>query len=201
MRRRDRDRHVEILIGQSGAPRIHRELRWENLAAKCEAEAAMHAALRAASERAGRGGQPCITALIAPGNSTNNGTGKTFSTSIAVVETCRLGMNARWTLMIDMLDDLRREYTADGDILRKIGEYASPQLLVIDDIDKARATQDEWLLLFRVLDKRTWDHGKETVIVTNLSETELASRVGNSIADRITKIVVCDWPSYRQRSR
>jgi hypothetical protein len=190
------------LLARSGVPPIHAGKTWEDLTTNSEAEIRFKNTLWLIANRAGREGARGLTVFVAPMDRPNNGTGKTFGTSIAVTSACKRFVEAKHVLMADMIDQLRQEaYTGDSSIFSAMRRWIDPALLVIDDIDKSRGTTDEWINLFRVIDKRGWEDGKETVLVTNLTSDELAARFGNSIADRITEIVVCDWPSYRQHRR
>lgn len=192
------DPAVAGLIARSGVPPVYRSWTWERMAASAPGERALHDALRDVASRAGGDDEPNVLAVVAPDDgAANNGAGKTLASSMAVLDCCRRGVEARIVLMIDLLDLLREKaYVPGSSMLAAMREWVAAPMLVIDDIDKARSTADEWLTLFRVIDKRTHNFGLETVLITNLDERALMASVGESVNRRVTSVIACDWPSH-----
>lgn len=212
------ERRIAALIGRSDTPQVYRGCAWDHLEADTKAEREMHALLRNAAMVAGNeANDPLLIALVAPEGVAgsefrgNNGTGKTLVCSIAALECCRRGTPGKCTPMIAMLERARlaaydgvgpdgaeRRPRSMEDVLRQDWVTGLP-FLALDECDKGRGSDDEWLNVGRLVDRRMWLPGLVTVLCTNLTERELGARMGNSVMDRAAIVVACDWPSRRKR--
>lgn len=81
----------------------------------------------------------------------------------------------------ELLDDLRAEEVAQTTSRRKLTEYASPQLLVIDEVGYLSYDHHAADLLYKVVDRR---HERKSIVLT----TNLASRDWNTVFPNATSI-------------
>ena len=130
------------------------------------------------------------------------GTGKTQIGVVAVAETIRTqAQPARRVHLLDLLGDLKRRITdadPEGDWARA---WVRPVLLVIDEITHRLATDWTALNLQRLLDRR-YEQMRKTILIGNITESELPAVLGPSTSDRLNEaggVIVCEWPSFRGR--
>ncbi len=82
-----------------------------------------------------------------------------------------------------------------------IDELATADLLILDEIQERGETAFEDRLLTHVIDAR-YAAMKPTVLIANLTKSELAESLGASIVDRARengKSIEFNWPSYRSQ--
>ena len=82
-----------------------------------------------------------------------------------------------------------------------IDELAKSDLLILDEIQERGETPFEDRLLTHVIDAR-YAAMKPTILIANLSKSDLAESLGKSIVDRARengKSIEFTWPSYRQQ--
>lgn len=142
-----------------------------------------------------RAGSGYIALLTGP-----RGTGKTQLAADLIASRCRSGHSARYVKAMDFF--LAVKATFDGgsqtqrDVLRGFGR---PELLVIDMVHVRGETSWEDQLLTHLVDER-YDAGLDTILVSNLTESEFVKSVGEDIASRANEtggVIVCDWESFR----
>lgn len=79
--------------------------------------------------------------------------------------------------------------------------YIDPDLLVVDEIGVQFGSDAEKIILFEIINTR-YEEMKPTILISNLSQDELAQYVGERIIDRMKEgggaMVVFDWGSYRK---
>ena len=147
-----------------------------------------------------------LVAIVGDGRH-GTGFGKTSAANAFAERTAHMGYYARRIDADDWTDRLRREcYQPDewgGTIsvesfIRRWTE--KPTVLVIDEIDKLRATEDATANLVRLVRNRHSRLDRATVLATNWTLEELGHLLGPSVLDRVTYTVVCDWPSWRQKA-
>jgi DNA replication protein DnaC len=139
-----------------------------------------------------------IVALLGP-----RGTGKSWMACAIVLELCRRGSSAKYCDTADFFLEVKRTYGSAGkeDQTQIESKYARVNLLVLDEVQERGETAWEDLMLTRLVNKR-YQNEKITILISNQSPQEFISRVGESVADRISDtggIIVCDWPSLRGR--
>ncbi len=138
-----------------------------------------------------------------------SGTGKSHILQAVALEACRQQYAVRYTRCVDLIDDLYASL-ADGTYAARLKRWATPQLLVIDDVGLGhlKKRDDEPTaahMLFNLLDRR---HGKSSTAMTSniklgswgqyLGDPTLAAAVLDRVAMRAIRIDI-DGPSYRQR--
>lgn len=131
-----------------------------------------------------------------------NGVGKTTIASNIAHEAIMRGFNALFITASKMLNDLASQ---DGDIAlqRKLRKYASPHLLVIDEVGYLSYSNRHADLLFEIISRRY--EQKPTIITTNKPFAEWNQIFPNaacvvSMVDRLvhnSEIISIDAESYR----
>ena len=110
----------------------------------------------------------------------------------------------RYAKCADIISDIKATWHDGGksigteqDVLRR---YRTAKYLVIDEFHERGASEWEARTLINILDHR-YDAMLATVLIANLSLTEVQQNINPSILDRANEtggLVVCDWPSYRK---
>jgi DNA replication protein DnaC len=130
------------------------------------------------------------------------GPGKTHMACALVNAFCRAGRSGVYLHAMDYFQELKKTY---GDRSRRDEsqveiDYVRPELLVVDELHERGDTPWEDRMLTRLINKR-YENELATVLIANLTPGEFEKRVGTSIVDRTSGVVVCDWPSLRGRLR
>lgn len=130
------------------------------------------------------------------------GTGKThLAAAIAHSVINDHNMSAVYTLATRMFRRLKETFgtknETEGDVLRA---YATPDLLIIDEIGMGYCSPTELGFLFEVVNER-YEHRLPTIVLTNIAEAaELETWVGERTMDRLRengKALLFDWESRR----
>lgn len=111
-------------------------------------------------------------------------------------------MPARYIQIMDFFMEMKHSFRKDSLFSEKqvMEKYMKPQLLVIDEITVRGETKWEDDLFVRLIDKRYADE-KDTLLIGNLSTSEVLANLGPSIASRMVEcggIIQCNWPSFRK---
>lgn len=135
----------------------------------------------------------------------NIGTGKThLAIAIAQVAMARghsCMYETAFELVSRMRDCMRRDATTGTAEMLRI--YGNVDLLIIDEFGIQAATDDVKAHLTNVIDQR-YRNARPTIMITNLSKTELADYVGERVADRMRErasVIPFDWQSQRAAVR
>lgn len=82
-----------------------------------------------------------------------------------------------------------------------IDRFARPDLLIVDEVGVQFGSDTEKMILFEIINNR-YEQMKPTILISNLSEPELAGFVGDRAMDRMREgggvVLAFDWPSSRQ---
>jgi DNA replication protein DnaC len=135
----------------------------------------------------------------------NSGTGKSHIAKALLLIGCAQLYRCRYTTASDMLTDLLAS-RADHSFQRKLRRYASPDILLIDEIGFDRLEQQDSKnasLFFKVIDGR-YCKGS-TLLTSNIGFSELGDYLGDpvvttAIVDRMVHhsvILNIDGPSWR----
>lgn len=92
----------------------------------------------------------------------------------------------------------RNSTQTEEDVYRLLGEDVD--LLVIDEIGVQRGTNDEHIILFDIINRR-YRENKPTILITNLSGSELKDFMDDRIIDRLSEkgvFVPFRWDSKRK---
>lgn len=81
-----------------------------------------------------------------------------------------------------------------------IDKFASPEILVLDDLGAEKTTEFAITTLYIIIDRRLRD-AKRTIITTNLTLKEIEEKLDARIASRLAgmQIVKISMPDYRKR--
>ena len=129
------------------------------------------------------------------------GTGKTHLLCALSNNLCSVGISARYTTLASMLSEIKDAYSsADKTEAGQIAKFANSfDLLVIDEIDVMRATDNDKALLFAVINGR-YNDLRPVAIASNQSPDSLGDFVTDRVVDRLREnsvVLVCDWASAR----
>lgn len=124
------------------------------------------------------------------------GTGKTRLVS-AMLQTLGSG---RYIRAVDISRTIRSSYDTRGKTeLDIINELVSADLLVIDEVGVQFGTANEHMVVSDLIDRRYGDM-RPTIIVSNLSKSELAGIFGERAWDRLTQsCLICPVLGQSQR--
>jgi DNA replication protein DnaC len=122
-----------------------------------------------------------IAALIGP-----VGPGKTLIGAQAVMHYClRDGWPVKYWRLMDLLDHLRaKAYDRNEPAAKLLQDLARIRLLVIDEIDKVRNSEDEDLWLERIIDHR-YAEAVPTILIANRDVEGIWKEFTPSVKDRI----------------
>jgi DNA replication protein DnaC len=109
-----------------------------------------------------------------------NGLGKTMIAKNLAYQAAVAGYSVLFVTAAELLDDLRTE-VAQSTFRRKLARYASPQLLVIDEVGYLSYDHHAADLLYKVVDRR---YEKKPIVLT----TNLAFRDWNTVFPNATSI-------------
>ena len=132
------------------------------------------------------------------------GTGKTFLAKCLAYAACNANVKVLFTTAIDMINHLLAA-EADHSLLKKLHHYATPDLLVCDELGDLSLGHQGSHLFFQVISQR--HQRKATVITTNLPLAEWgkvfdSTTVATAIADRLvhnSEVLILGGSSYRRK--
>lgn len=80
-----------------------------------------------------------------------------------------------------------------------INNYASCEVLVLDDLGAEKESEFVIVTLYLIIDRRN-RYGRKTIITTNLSLPEIEEKLGARIASRLSemKVIKINMPDYRK---
>lgn len=129
------------------------------------------------------------------------GTGKTHLACAVANQLAKAGKTSCFKTVTELVQSVRDAWKPSSvkSASQVIDEYASFDLLIIDEFGVQSGTNSEMEILFSIINRR---YNDETPILalTNLSENEFIDRIGIRVYDRLTHLgafLTLDWPSYR----
>ncbi len=134
----------------------------------------------------------------------NPGTGKTFLAKCLAYAACNAHIKVLFTTAIAMINHLIAA-EADHSLLKQLHQYATPDLLVCDELGYLSLGQQGSHLFFQVISQR--HQRKSTVITTNLPFADWgkvfdSTTVATAIADRLvhnSEVLILGGSSYRRK--
>ena len=122
-----------------------------------------------------------------------------------IINGCRITSDRKTAIYrraIDLFLELREAAQRDSKTSEKkvLDKLAAPGLLVIDEFQERGETEWENRIINNLIDKR-YSAGRPTIIIANLTRTDLFAALGDSITDRARengKSIEFDWPSFRK---
>jgi len=135
----------------------------------------------------------------------NPGTGKTLLSKCLAYAATQAGIKTLFTTAMDMINQLVAA-EAEHTLLKKLKQYQSQDLLVVDEIGYLPLGKQGSNLFFQVISNR--HEKKSTIITTNLPFAKWGdifdgTTVATAIADRLvynSEILILEGESYRKRS-
>lgn len=132
------------------------------------------------------------------------GTGKTHLLCALANNLIRSGLSSHYTTIQSMLHEIKKAYSSDdcseaSQIWKYVGNY---DLLILDEVDLMRATENDIGLLFAVVNGR-YNEMRSIAVATNQRPEELERFIGERVADRMRENAMtlrCSWKSYRARA-
>jgi DNA replication protein DnaC len=130
------------------------------------------------------------------------GTGKTLlACELAVALIDKLGLSVRYATAQTIVSEVQATYGTEGKSEEtEIARFAQYDVLIIDEIDAKRSSENANLLLTEIINRR-YNAEKPVVVITNQAFDTLARFVGDRVADRLHEnAYVCafSWPSFRR---
>lgn len=129
------------------------------------------------------------------------GTGKSQLGAALVAGFARDCRPALFVYASDLFDRIKDVFRLEeGTVQRVVSEFVKPDLLVVDEVNHGLSEADI-RYLHRVVCKR-YDKERSTVLISNEKPERFAELVGPRVTSRMQEcggIVVCDWPSFREK--
>lgn len=132
----------------------------------------------------------------------NPGTGKTHLATAIASEVIRLhGLAALYSTVTDAIRRIKDNWTTrerpESEIIRM---FASPALLVLDEIGIGWGSATELNLLFEIVNAR-YEAGKPIILAGNIEAAQVRECVGDRVRDRLRegspKTLIFNWQSAR----
>ena len=130
------------------------------------------------------------------------GTGKTH---LAIGIALAIMQQKRSPLFVTVQRLIRRVkdswHTKDETESQVVEVYASPDLLILDEVGVQFGSEFEKQVLFDVLNTR-YENRKPSILLSNIPREQLADYLGERVTDRLRedggKMIGFDWDSYRK---
>ena len=130
------------------------------------------------------------------------GTGKThlaIGIALAVMQQKRSPLFVTVQRLIRRVKD--SWHTKDETESQVVEVYASPDLLILDEVGVQFGSEFEKQVLFDVLNTR-YENRKPSILLSNIPREQLADYLGERVTDRLRedggKMIGFDWDSYRK---
>jgi len=131
----------------------------------------------------------------------NSGTGKTHLACSILSHVADFGFSGLYARTYEMTREIKstfgRKVESENDAYSR---FASPDLLVLDEVGAQFGSETEKLILFEILGKR-YDSLKPSILISNLEPQGLSDFIGARVVDRMKenggKILIFDWESKR----
>tara|TARA_B100000214_G_scaffold234871_1_gene171662 strand:- start:267 stop:1043 length:777 start_codon:yes stop_codon:yes gene_type:complete len=131
------------------------------------------------------------------------GTGKThlaIGIALAVMQQKRSALFVTVQRLIRRVKD--SWHTKDETESQVVEVYASPDLLILDEVGVQFGSEFEKQVLFDVLNTR-YENRKPSILLSNIPLEQLADYLGERVTDRLRedggKMIGFDWDSYRKK--
>lgn len=130
------------------------------------------------------------------------GTGKTHL-ACGIIRAFIPHLSCKYAEVIKLLREVKDTYNRKSDKTEGqiIAQYASYDLLVLDEVGVQFGSETEKMILFEVLNDR-YTKMKPTILISNLAPAALSEVIGERVMDRMKdnggKILVCEWQSNRK---
>jgi DNA replication protein DnaC len=115
------------------------------------------------------------------------GVGKTFQAFGAIRDLAVTGVRARWvaTSAADLYASLRPRHQVDSETV--FDRYAKADVLLVDDLGAAKATEWTEEVNYRLINHR-YEAERPTLFTSNVRPSELGAALGDRVASRLTEM-------------
>lgn len=131
------------------------------------------------------------------------GTGKThLSTSICNHLTAQ-GRSALFASVMTAVRRVNETYQRGSTetMQQALARFFEPDLLVLDEVGLQRGSDNEYLVLYEIINGR-YERVKPTILISNLDEAAMTQFVGDRVMDRMREgggvVLAFDWESKRK---
>ena len=124
------------------------------------------------------------------------GTGKTHL-ALSIIREC----GGLYRLSPNIVEELRhaKSFTAKESEAEILDYYGRVRLLVIDEIGRGVAADEEQYMLYQIINER-YNRRKPIILISNQTKKDFLNYIGIAAADRLTEsaqVVEFTWKSYR----
>jgi len=143
-----------------------------------------------------RMGSGFIVAIVGP-----RGTGKTQLGCGLCRSAAMVGRKCLYASAMGFFLDIKESFINKTSEKEVIERYVRPAVLVLDETQERGQSGWEDRLLTHLIDRR-YGAKKDTLLLSNQTETEFLLAIGESIASRLREtggIAVADWESFRKK--
>lgn len=131
------------------------------------------------------------------------GTGKTLlACEIGQALINRSSVSVRYATSAQVISEIKSSYASqDKSEEGEIQRFAEYGVLILDEADIFRGTDNDRLLLNEVINRR-YSSGKPMIVATNETMDGLEAVLGDRIASRLSENqfhVQCTWPDFRRK--
>ena len=129
------------------------------------------------------------------------GTGKTHLACAIGLEVAKT-YHAKYVTVFQLMSRVKETYHKDSDETVKgvINNYIHCDLLIIDEIGIQYGSDHEKIIFYQIINGR-YENVKPTILISNLTESELTEFIGERCIDRMREgggaVIAFDWDSYR----
>lgn len=131
------------------------------------------------------------------------GTGKTHIACALAIAAADLGMSTRYATVMRAIRRVKDSWRDESDESEKqvLADYGDCDLLVLDELGIQTGSQFEQNILFDLLNRR-YEYRRPSVLVSNLSLSEVKTFLGERILDRLREdggvMKSFEWESHRR---
>lgn len=131
----------------------------------------------------------------------NSGTGKTHLAAAICKGVVKQGYSAVFTSTLEFMQVVKETYSKHIETSEReaIQQFASPDLLVLDEVGVQHGSKAERMLMTELINQR-YAGMKPTILLTNLDINELGLLLDFRVISRLREVnkrVVFDWPDHR----
>lgn len=195
-KRQEFEREIVALRRQSGVPQLFSGASFANFDSVTDVAGRARDAFASLCEMhlGGKGAMPSCLILG------THGTGKTHIACAIVNCFSDAGAEARYLSLPTFYQECRMAFGGGGESAQAIlSRYTHAEVLVIDEIDLHGASDNDYQLLYELVNRR-YEAGRCTIGISNRGLDALTKDLNERLISRLTlgaKPVVFSWPSQR----
>lgn len=128
------------------------------------------------------------------------GTGKTLLACHFMQKHIEKGGTGYYSTLFDIIIDIKDTWQLGTSTKKVMDFFASPDVLIVDEVDDNYGTKTEYLHISRIINRRTADL-KKTIVIGNESIKVAEKVIGDKAMDRLMEgedAIYFEWDSYRK---